>query len=45
MRAKTAEAAIGAGAKYVNDVSGGLADENMAKLIARNPGAIIDFVF
>ena len=37
MRAKTAEAAIGAGAKYVNDVSGGLADENMAKLIARNP--------
>ena len=33
MRSKTAEAAIGAGAKYVNDVSGGLADENMAKLI------------
>jgi dihydropteroate synthase len=36
MRAKTAEAAIGAGAKYVNDVSGGLADEKMPKLIARN---------
>ena len=37
MRSKTAEAAIGAGAKYVNDVSGGLADEKMAKLISRNP--------
>jgi dihydropteroate synthase len=34
MRAAVAEAAIGAGAKLVNDVSGGLADEGMAALIA-----------
>lgn len=36
MRASTAEAAIGMGATYVNDVSGGLADPNMAKLLSRN---------
>jgi dihydropteroate synthase len=36
MRASTAQAAIGAGATYVNDVSGGLADPDMAKLIAKN---------
>lgn len=36
MRASTAEAAIGAGATYVNDVSGGLADADMAKVIAKN---------
>jgi dihydropteroate synthase len=34
MRAPVAEFAIGAGAKLVNDVSGGLADEDMAALIA-----------
>jgi dihydropteroate synthase len=33
-RAEVAEAAIGAGAALVNDVSGGLADKNMAELIA-----------
>jgi len=37
MRASTAAAAIGAGATYVNDVSGGLADIDMAKVIASNP--------
>jgi dihydropteroate synthase len=37
MRAATAEAAIGMGATYVNDVSGGLADPKMGKLLARNP--------
>ena len=37
MRASTAQAAIGAGATYVNDVSGGLADPQMAKLIVKNP--------
>jgi dihydropteroate synthase len=37
MRASTAGAAIGAGARYVNDVSGGLADSDMALLIACNP--------
>jgi len=37
MRASTAQAAIGAGAQIVNDVSGGLADSDMAGLIARNP--------
>jgi dihydropteroate synthase len=37
MNASTAEAAIGMGATYVNDVSGGLADSAMAKLLARNP--------
>ena len=36
MRAKVAQAAIGAGASVVNDVSGGLADKEMAKLIAKN---------
>ena len=36
MRASIAQAAIGAGATYVNDVSGGLADPEMAKLIAKN---------
>jgi dihydropteroate synthase len=33
-RAEVAEAAIAAGASLVNDVSGGLADEGMAKLVA-----------
>jgi dihydropteroate synthase len=33
-RAEVAEAAISAGASLVNDVSGGLADEGMAKLVA-----------
>jgi len=37
MRAATARAAIAAGATYVNDVSGGLADKDMATLIAANP--------
>lgn len=37
MRASTAAAAIGAGATIVNDVSGGLADPDMAKVIAKNP--------
>jgi len=36
MRASTAAAAIAAGVSYVNDVSGGLADPDMAKLIARS---------
>lgn len=36
-RAEVAKQAIAAGAVYVNDVSGGLADENMAGLIAANP--------
>ncbi len=33
-RAEVAEAAIGVGAALVNDVSGGLADKNMAELVA-----------
>lgn len=37
MRASTARAAIAAGVTYVNDVSGGLADPDMAKVIASNP--------
>ncbi len=37
MRASTAVAAIGMGATLVNDVSGGLADPDMAKVIAKNP--------
>jgi dihydropteroate synthase len=37
MRASTAQAAIGAGAQIVNDVSGGLADSDMPGLIAKNP--------
>ena len=36
-RANIAQAAIGAGATLVNDVSGGLADPKMAALIASNP--------
>ena len=36
-RSEVAKAAIRAGATYVNDVSGGLADEKMAQLIAANP--------
>jgi dihydropteroate synthase len=36
-RSEVAKAAIAAGATYVNDVSGGLADEKMAALIAANP--------
>lgn len=38
MRASVAKEAIAAGARYVNDVSGGLADSKMSKLIAANPG-------
>ncbi len=34
MRSEVAEAALGAGARVVNDVSGGLADPRMAKLVA-----------
>jgi dihydropteroate synthase len=37
MRAEVAKQAIGVGATYINDVSGGLADEKMAKVIASNP--------
>ena len=37
-RAEIARAAIAAGASIVNDVSGGLADPEMSKLIASNPG-------
>ena len=37
MRSKVAAAAIEAGARYVNDVSGGLADPQMAPLLAKNP--------
>jgi dihydropteroate synthase len=33
-RAEVAEAAIAAGARLVNDVSGGLADKNMAEMVA-----------
>ena len=36
-RSEVARQAIAAGATYVNDVSGGLADEKMAALIAANP--------
>ena len=36
-RANIAQAAIGAGATIINDVSGGLADPKMAALIASNP--------
>jgi dihydropteroate synthase len=36
-RAEVARQAIAAGATYVNDVSGGLADKKMAQLIAANP--------
>ena len=38
MRSSVAKEAIALGAKYVNDVSGGLADPKMADLIARNRG-------
>ena len=37
MRSNVAKEAVAAGAKYINDVSGGLADENMASVIAANP--------
>jgi dihydropteroate synthase len=37
MRASIAIAAIGAGATYINDVSGGLSDPEMAHVIAANP--------
>ena len=36
MRAEVAKQGIAAGATYINDVSGGLADEKMANLIASN---------
>jgi dihydropteroate synthase len=35
MRAEVAEAALNAGARLVNDVSGGLADPDMTRLVAR----------
>lgn len=41
MRAATAEACIGAGARVVNDVSGGLADPGMAAVVA---GTDVDYV-
>lgn len=41
MRAATAEACIAAGARIVNDVSGGLADPRMAAVVA---GADVDYV-
>nr|WP_119728198.1 MULTISPECIES: dihydropteroate synthase [Thermomonospora] len=34
MRAEVAEAAVGAGARLINDVSGGLADPDMARIVA-----------
>ncbi len=37
MRASVAQSAVAAGATYVNDVSGGLADPEMAKVISRHP--------
>ena len=37
MRSEVAKQAIAAGANYINDVSGGLADEKMASVIAQNP--------
>jgi dihydropteroate synthase len=37
MRSQVAKEAIAAGALYINDVSGGLADENMATVISANP--------
>jgi dihydropteroate synthase len=37
MRSAVAREAIAAGVTYVNDVSGGLADPNMGKLLAQNP--------
>jgi dihydropteroate synthase len=37
MRSEVARQAIAAGASYINDVSGGLADEKMASVIAQNP--------
>ncbi len=37
MRSEVAAAAISAGATIVNDVSGGKADSNMGRLLARNP--------
>jgi dihydropteroate synthase len=41
MRAEVAEAAVGAGAVLVNDVSGGLADERMLPTVARLGAAYI----
>jgi dihydropteroate synthase len=41
MRAEVAEAALGAGARLVNDVSGGLADPGMTRLVA---GAGVPYV-
>jgi dihydropteroate synthase len=37
MRSEVAKQGIKAGATYINDVSGGLADEKMAKVMAANP--------
>ena len=39
-RAAVAEAALEAGATIVNDVSGGLADPAMARVVAQAPGAV-----
>lgn len=37
MRSEVAQQGIAVGATYINDVSGGLTDEKMAKVIASNP--------
>ena len=41
MRASTAAAALAAGAGYINDVSGGLADPDMAATVANSPATFI----
>ncbi len=41
MRAEVAQAAIGAGARIVNDVSGGLADPDMLKVVADSEVAYV----
>lgn len=40
MRASTAAEAIAAGASYINDVSGGLADPDMARVVASAPETV-----
>ena len=40
MRAEVAEHALAAGARLVNDVSGGLADPQMPRLVARGRRAL-----
>ena len=44
MRARVAAAAIEAGARVVNDVSGGLADPDMARVIAQSADLGVDYV-